>query len=62
MANSVDPDQILLEQSDLGLHCLLKPNCPRMVMPRKMFVLPILWLMLCRIFLFILSYNFAGLE
>ena len=28
MANSVDPDQTLLqEQSDLGLHCLLIPFC-----------------------------------
>ena len=26
MANSVDPDQ---EQSDLGLHCLLRPVCPK---------------------------------
>ena len=26
MANSVDPDQ---EQSDLGLHCLLKHICPK---------------------------------
>ena len=25
MANSVDPDQ---KQSDLGLHCLLRPICP----------------------------------
>ena len=25
-ANSVDPDQ---EQSDLGLHCLLRPDCPK---------------------------------
>ena len=29
MAKSVDPDQTLhVEQSDLGLHCLLMPNCP----------------------------------
>ena len=29
MANSVDPDQTLLQkQSDLGLHCLLRPICP----------------------------------
>ena len=29
MANSVDPDQTALkEQSDLDLHCLLKPTCP----------------------------------
>ena len=28
MANSADPDQIALkDQSDLGLHCLLKPIC-----------------------------------
>ena len=26
IANSVDPDQ---EQSDLGLHCLLRPVCPK---------------------------------
>ena len=26
MANSVNPDQ---EQSDLGLHCLPKPVCPK---------------------------------
>ena len=26
MANSVDPDQ---EQSDLGLHCLPRPICPK---------------------------------
>ena len=26
MANSVDPDQ---EQSDLGLHCLLRSICPK---------------------------------
>ena len=26
MANSVDPDQ---EQSDLGLHCLPRPSCPK---------------------------------
>ena len=27
--NSVDPDQTLLqEQSDLCLHCLLRPVCP----------------------------------
>ena len=37
MANSVDPDQtapivlirLLLEQSDLGLHCLLRLVCPK---------------------------------
>ena len=32
MANSVDPDQTgssLEEQSDLGLHCLLRPVCPK---------------------------------
>ena len=29
MANSVDPDQTAPEeQSDLGLHCLLRPICP----------------------------------
>ena len=35
MANSVDPDQTAVcgpapfaEQSDLGLHCLLRPICP----------------------------------
>ena len=33
MANSVDPDQTASEeavqkQSDLGLHCLLRPICP----------------------------------
>ena len=30
MANSVDPDQTayLQKQSDLGLHCLLRPICP----------------------------------
>ena len=28
-ANMVDPDQLLLlEQFDLGLHCLLSPPCP----------------------------------
>ena len=28
-ANSVDPDQTAPEeQSDLGLHCLLRPICP----------------------------------
>ena len=28
IANSVDPDQtLLMEQSDLGLHCLLRPIC-----------------------------------
>ena len=26
IANSVDPDQ---EQSDLGLHCLPRPICPK---------------------------------
>ena len=34
MANSIDPDQtaprlLLLEQSDLGLHCLPRPVCPK---------------------------------
>ena len=30
IANSVDPDQLLLEeQSDLGLHCLPRPVCPK---------------------------------
>ena len=31
MANSVDPDQtaLLKEQSDLGLHCLPRPVCPK---------------------------------
>ena len=29
MANSVDPDQMLHSAaSDLGLHCLQRPNCP----------------------------------
>ena len=29
MANSVEPDQTALEeQSDLGLHCFLRPVCP----------------------------------
>ena len=28
MANSVDPDQTAWEQSDLGLHCLLRPVYP----------------------------------
>ena len=29
MANSVDPDQTApKKQSDLGLHCLLRPICP----------------------------------
>ena len=29
MAKSVDPDQTApREQSDLGLHCLLRPICP----------------------------------
>ena len=30
MANIVDPDQTapFQEQSDLGLHCLLRPACP----------------------------------
>ena len=27
MANSVDPDQT--KQSDLGLHCLPRPDCPK---------------------------------
>ena len=27
MVNSVDPDQTAMEQSDLGLHCLLSPIC-----------------------------------
>ena len=30
IANSVDPDQTApKEQSDLGLHCLLRPVCPK---------------------------------
>ena len=35
IANSVDPDQtaplgaVLEEQSDLGLHCLPRPICPK---------------------------------
>ena len=29
IANSEGPDQILEEQSDLGLHCLLRPICPK---------------------------------
>ena len=29
MTNSVDPDQTAPEQSDLGLHCLSRPVCPR---------------------------------
>ena len=28
MANSVEPDQIE-EQSDMGLHCLHRPACPK---------------------------------
>ena len=29
MTNIVDPDQTApYEQSDLGLHCLLRSNCP----------------------------------
>ena len=30
MANNVDPDQ---EQSDLGLHCLPRPVCPKALNP-----------------------------
>ena len=29
MVNSVDPDQTVPEQSDLGLHCLPRPVCPK---------------------------------
>ena len=29
MANSVDPDQTVEEQSDLGLHCLPRPIRPK---------------------------------
>ena len=30
VANSVDPDQTLLqEQTDLGTHCLPRPVCPK---------------------------------
>ena len=30
MTNSVDPDQTApLEQSDLGIHCLPRPVCPK---------------------------------
>ena len=29
MANSVDPDQLFQEQSDLGLHCLHMPFCKK---------------------------------
>ena len=28
MTHSVNPDQTAPEQSDLGLHCLLRPICP----------------------------------
>ena len=28
-ANSEDPDQTAKEQSDLGLHCLPRPLCPK---------------------------------
>ena len=32
MANKVDPDQTApLEQSDLGLHCLPRPVCPKIL-------------------------------
>ena len=29
IANSVDPDQSVEEQSDLGLHCLPRPVYPK---------------------------------
>ena len=29
IANSADPDQTALEQSDLGLHCLLRYFCTK---------------------------------
>ena len=29
IANSVDPDQTAREQSDLDLHCLPRPVCPK---------------------------------
>ena len=29
MADSVDPDQTAPLQSDLGLHCLTRPVCPK---------------------------------
>ena len=29
IANSEDPDQTVLEHSDLGLHCFLRPICPK---------------------------------
>ena len=29
IANSEDPDQTAQEQSDLGLHCLRRPICPK---------------------------------
>ena len=32
ITNSVDPDQTSPEQSDLGLHCLLKHVCPKTIM------------------------------
>ena len=36
MANCVGPDQTApKEQSDLGLHCLLKPICPKTEFSRQ---------------------------
>ena len=29
IANSADPDLTLEEQSDLGMHCLRRPVCPK---------------------------------
>ena len=29
MANSVDPDQTAPLETDLGLHCLPRPICPK---------------------------------
>ena len=40
IANSVDPDQTAL-QSDLGLHCLPRPICPKTHFAMNLFLLPI---------------------
>ena len=40
MANSVDPDQ---EQSDLGLHCLLRPVCPNIYRNVPKFSYRLVW-------------------
>ena len=43
MANSIDPDQLLLQkQSGLGLHCLLRPICPNTIEFVRYLILAIL--------------------